>query len=193
LSGRFNVANALAASAAVLMSGARPSTVVDGLASVSSPPGRLEPVELPGGGPRVLVDYAHTPQALDLVLASLRETLTPGARLLCVFGCGGERDQAKRAPMGRVACQGADVAFLTSDNPRGEDPERILAEVRAGAVGPGELREQVDRRLAIRAALREARPDDVVLIAGKGHESCQALADRTIEFDDRVVVLEEWA
>ena len=193
LSGRFNVANALAASAAVLMSGASPSAVVEGLASVSPPPGRLEPVELPAGAPRVLVDYAHTPEALRLVLEALRETLEPGARLLCVFGCGGERDRGKRAPMGRAACQGADVAFLTSDNPRAEDPERILADVRAGAAGPGELREEVDRRLAIRAALREGRPGDVLLIAGKGHEARQALAAGTIEFDDRVVAREEWA
>jgi UDP-N-acetylmuramoyl-L-alanyl-D-glutamate--2,6-diaminopimelate ligase len=178
------------------MSGASPSAVVEGLASISSPPGRLESVDLPRKGgvaaPHVFVDYAHTPDALGQVLTSLRETLALGARLLCVFGCGGDRDPGKRGPMGRVAAERADLVFLTSDNPRSEDPERILAALSAGARGPAEVREDVDRRGAIRAALREARSGDVVLIAGKGHEAQQILAGGAIDFDDRVVAREEW-
>ena len=195
LSGRFNVANALAASAAVLMSGASPSAVVEGLASVSSPPGRLEPVPAPQGvqapGLTVLVDYAHTPDALASVLDALRETLRPDRRLICVFGCGGERDTGKRAPMGRAASERADLVVLTSDNPRGEDPEQILSQVRAGTHGGAVVEEQPDRRLAIRQALAAGRDGDVLLIAGKGHETVQLVGGQAIDFDDRRVVREE--
>lgn len=196
LSGRFNVANALAASAAVLMSGASPSAVVEGLASVSSPPGRLEPVPAPPGvqapGLTVLVDYAHTPDALASVLDALRETLEPGRRLICVFGCGGERDTGKRGPMGRAAAERADLVVLTSDNPRGEDPEQILSQVRAGAHGGAVVEEQPDRRLAIRQALAAGRDGDVLLIAGKGHETVQLVGGQAVDFDDRRVAEEEW-
>jgi len=192
LSGRFNVENALAASAAVLVSGVSPSTIVEGLASVSTPAGRLEPVPLEGAGaPRVLVDYAHTPEALARVLGALREGAE--GRLLCVFGCGGGRDRGKRAEMGRVASSLADLVIATSDNPRQEDPEAILADVRVGTTGPAEVRFEVDRRLAIREALRAAEAGDTVLIAGKGHETGQVVGAETRAFDDRVVVREEWS
>jgi UDP-N-acetylmuramoyl-L-alanyl-D-glutamate--2,6-diaminopimelate ligase len=193
LSGRFNVSNALAASAAVLLSGASPGSVVSGLASVSSPPGRLERVDLPAGAPRVFVDYAHTPDALERVLATLREALPAGrGRLVVVFGCGGDRDAGKRAEMGRVAGAIADRVVVTSDNPRSEDPEAITAAVAAGVPAGADLVVEVDRRAAIRLALAGAGPDDVVLVAGKGHETVQLTRDGALPFDDRLVVAEEW-
>ncbi|MFT7668766.1 MAG: UDP-N-acetylmuramoyl-L-alanyl-D-glutamate--2,6-diaminopimelate ligase [Planctomycetota bacterium] len=193
LSGSFNVSNALAATAAVLLSGASPSAVVAGLASVSPPPGRLERVELDvAHAPRVFVDYAHTPDALHNVLSSLRQSgCRDEGRILCVFGCGGDRDQGKRSEMGQVVSELADVAFVTSDNPRSEDPDQIMAEIRRGMTGPAMVFVEADRRLAIRSALRESRPRDTILIAGKGHETTQDLGSRVIDFCDRSVVQEE--
>ncbi len=203
LSGRFNVSNALAASAAALMSGASPSAVVEGLASVSPPPGRLERVELSSREqttgrdsqtPQVFVDYAHTPEALAAVLKSLREVCpAESGRLVCVFGCGGERDQGKRAEMGQIVSKLVDLAIVTSDNPRGEDPGSIIEDIRSGMTGGAELLIESDRRAAIRAALQESMPGDTILIAGKGHETVQVVGDDTIEFDDRRVAMEEWA
>lgn len=196
LVGRHNVENALAASAAVLSLGASPSRVLEGLAAVTPPPGRLEPIDTGARGFRVFVDYAHTPDALERVLEALGELLAESAgskqgRLLCVFGCGGERDRDKRATMGAAVAARADVALVTSDNPRGEDPEAILQDVLAGMGAPrGEVVVELDRRAAIRAALERARPNDVVLIAGKGHETWQQLSDRRVPFDDRQVAAE---
>jgi UDP-N-acetylmuramoyl-L-alanyl-D-glutamate--2,6-diaminopimelate ligase len=186
--GRFNVENALAALAVVLTSGASPSSALEGLATASPAPGRLEPV--PGArGFRVLVDFAHTEDALARVLDTLR-AVTAG-RLICVFGAGGDRDPGKRAPMGRAVGERADLAIVTSDNPRGEDPARIADEVEVGLVGTAAAVERVlDRRLAIRRALEAAREGDVVLVAGKGHETTQELGGRKLAFDDRRVVAE---
>lgn len=202
LLGRHNVLNALAASAVVLWSGASPSTLVEGLATVSAPPGRLEPVSTGERDFVVLVDYAHTDAALAGVLDVLREVLegeARGGRLLCVFGAGGDRDRGKRGPMGRAVAERADLAFLTSDNPRSEDPGAILADVLAGtrpAAGEAwrpraRFTLEPDRRLAIRAALRAARPGDVVLLAGKGHETTQTVGGEVLPFDDRQVAREE--
>ena len=189
LVGRFNVENALAALLAVLMSGASPSDCLEGLATVIPAPGRLESVPTGDREFALLVDYAHTPDALEQVLSTLRETLegVQGGRLICVFGCGGERDVGKRGPMGRVAADLADLAILTSDNPRGEDPTAIAEAVLAGAreVADAEVVVELDRRAAIELAVREARPGDVVLIAGKGHEAVQTIGDRALEFSDR--------
>ena len=202
LSGRFNVSNVLAASAAVLMSGASPSAVVAGLASVSSPTGRMERVALDvaldsvGGDacPTVFVDYAHTPDALSKALGVLRELARAASgRVICVFGCGGDRDGGKRAAMGDVASELSDVVYVTSDNPRTEDPAAILDDIRAGIRAGACVHYELDRRLAIRAALREARPADLVLIAGKGHESVQVIGSQRQPFDDRLVAREEWA
>ncbi|MDF1798738.1 MAG: cyanophycin synthetase, partial [Planctomycetota bacterium] len=194
LLGRHNVENALAAAAATLLSGASPATVVAGLAAAAPPPGRLEPADPSGAaarGFRVLVDYAHTPGALSSVLGSLRELMPPEGRILCVFGCGGDRDQGKRPEMGAAVARLADAAYLTSDNPRGEDPERILDEVEAGMQGGrASIVRTADRRAAIAAAIADARSGDVVLIAGKGHERVQLVGDSVIEFDDRRVAEE---
>ncbi len=190
LVGRHNLENALAATAASLVLGASPSRVLDGLATISTPRGRLERVDTGARGFHVFVDYAHTPDALECVLATLRDVAA--GRLLVAFGCGGERDAEKRAPMGAIAARIADAVVVTSDNPRGEDPDAIVAAVLAGAAdGDAEVEAETDRRAAIRRALELARPGDVVLIAGKGHESWQELRGRKLPFDDRSVVEEE--
>ena len=150
--------------------------------------GRLERVAtaLPAA---VFVDYAHTDDALCNVLTTLRE-ITRG-RLIVVFGCGGDRDRSKRPLMGRVCAELADLAVVTSDNPRSEEPMAIINEILAGVPTGATVAVEPDRRMAIRLALTEAGPDDVVLVAGKGHEPFQELADRTVPFDDRRVVAEE--
>jgi len=136
----------------------------------------------------VFVDYAHTPAGLEVVLGEAR-SFAPGGRVLCVFGCGGNRDRAKRPLMGGVAARMCDVAFVTSDNPRDEDPAAIVAEVLSGVPGGSDnprIVVELDRRVAIRRALDEAGPGDVVLIAGKGHETYQEIKGRRLPFDDTV-------
>ncbi len=182
LPGRHNASNALVAVGGCLAAGIGLDSVVDGLNSVPVVPGRLEPVPN-GRGLTVLVDYAHTPEALEVVLGALRE-FTVG-RLAVVFGCGGDRDRGKRPLMAQVASRLADRVYATSDNPRDEDPAAILAELASG-LGPHAVLE-VDRRRAIEQALSEASPDDVVLIAGKGHETTQEIGGQTVPFDDRAV------
>jgi UDP-N-acetylmuramoyl-L-alanyl-D-glutamate--2,6-diaminopimelate ligase len=190
LLGQGNVSNALAAAALALTSGMSFQHVVAGLGAGIVVPGRLEPVS--SGQPfTVLVDYAHTPAALESALSTARE-LAGGRRVVVVFGCGGDRDADKRPKMGRAAVEGADVVVVTSDNPRSEAPEAIAAAVVEGARGaPVQPVVELDRRAAIRLALDEAAPGDVVVIAGKGHETGQTTAGRTIPFDDRVVAREE--
>ncbi len=190
--GHYNVANALAALAAVLLSGASPLHVLEGLASVSPAPGRLERVDAGALGLTLLVDYAHSEDALRKVLATLRSHLPQrsGARLLCVFGCGGDRDRAKRPLMGAAVAELADVAILTSDNPRGEDPGAIVAEILAGMSAGSERVVELDRRRAIARALELAREGDIVLVAGKGHETTQTIAGVAHPFDDRAVLAE---
>jgi UDP-N-acetylmuramoyl-L-alanyl-D-glutamate--2,6-diaminopimelate ligase len=152
-------------------------------------PGRLEPVDAGTPFP-VFVDYAHTPDALTQVLEALRET--SDRRLIVVFGCGGDRDPGKRAPMGEVAARVADVPIVTSDNPRSEDPDRIIAQVLEGVRRAGNPRALAiaNRREAIAAALSMADERSLVLVAGKGHERKQLFADRAVPFDDREVVRE---
>jgi UDP-N-acetylmuramoyl-L-alanyl-D-glutamate--2,6-diaminopimelate ligase len=182
LRGAFNVMNALAAFSGCMAVGAPPAAIAGGLESVVSVPGRLEPVE--SGQPfQVLVDYAHTPDALERSLEAVR-AMKP-RRILCVFGCGGDRDRGKRPLMGKAAVRGADLVFLTSDNPRSEDPNAILAEIEAGTEGATNVRVIVDRTEAIRTAVAACQAGDALLIAGKGHETYQILSDRTIVLDDR--------
>jgi UDP-N-acetylmuramoyl-L-alanyl-D-glutamate--2,6-diaminopimelate ligase len=184
LKGRFNLENALAAAATARLLGIGEEAIARGLESVPGVPGRFESVD--EGQPfAVIVDYAHKPGALENVLRTARE-LARG-RVICVFGCGGDRDRGKRPQMGRIAYELADRAILTSDNPRSEDPQAIIAEVLAGAP---ELEVEPDRAAAIAAAIGAARAGDVVLIAGKGHEQGQEIAGVVHPFDDRAVARE---
>lgn len=186
LPGLFNVANALVALAAAEVVGVPAEVAARGMAGLAGVPGRMERVE--AGQPfTVLVDYAHTPDSLEHLLRAARR-LTD-ARLTVVIGCGGDRDRGKRPAMGRVAAELADRAVFTSDNPRSEDPGAILDAMRAGAgaAGDADVASEPDRRSAIEQALAGAGHGDLVVIAGKGHETYQELADRTVDFDDRVV------
>jgi UDP-N-acetylmuramoyl-L-alanyl-D-glutamate--2,6-diaminopimelate ligase len=189
LAGAFNVSNALVAAGCALALGIDLDAIARGLEGAPQVPGRLERVEA-GQDFSVLVDYAHTPDGLAKAIAAVR-SVTPG-RVITVFGCGGDRDPDKRPLMGRVAGELSDVAVLTTDNPRSEDPVGIILQVQDG-LGPtaSEQHTEVDRRSAIALALGLARPGDTVLIAGKGHEDYQILSDRTIHFDDREVAMEE--
>lgn len=189
LPGHFNVANALGAFAAAEAMGVGSEIAAAGLARAARVPGRFEPVD-EGQGFAVLVDYAHTPDSLENVLRAARR-LT-GGRLIAVFGAGGDRDRDKRPKMGRAGAELSDLAVITSDNPRSEDPEAIVAEVAAGAAGASGLEVVVDRREAIALALRQAGPGDTVVIAGKGHEQGQEFeGGRKVPFDDREVAREE--
>jgi UDP-N-acetylmuramoyl-L-alanyl-D-glutamate--2,6-diaminopimelate ligase len=189
LIGRFNVANALAATGVGLALGLPPLMIGEALGTVPQVPGRLERLEV--GQPfRVLVDYAHTEDALQNVLNSLRE-ITPG-RILLAFGCGGERDPLKRAPMGTVAGRLADEVLVTTDNPRSEPAELIVEGIVAG-FRPGQRarwRVEPDRARAIEGLIQQARAGDTVLLAGKGHESYQEFQDTVVPFDDRSHALE---
>lgn len=187
--GAFNVSNALAAIASAALAGLDPHRVARGIASGGGVPGRLERVDA-GQDFTVVVDYAHKPDAVEAVLATLRP-LTDG-QVVVVLGAGGDRDPGKRPIMGEIAARLADVVIVTDDNPRTEDPTAIRAAVVAGtAGGSAEVVEIGDRRAAIRAAVRRARPGDVVLIAGKGHETGQEVHGEVHPFDDRVVAAEE--
>ena len=189
LRGRFSVYNCLTAMATARQIGMPDDAIARGIADLEGVPGRIEPVEA-GQDFLVLVDYAHTPDSVKNVLAAARP-LARG-RLMVVLGCGGDRDRGKRPLMGEAATRGADLAVITSDNPRSEDPRAIIAEIEPGAArGGGEYVVEPDRRAAIRLALSRANAGDVVVIAGKGHEAGQEFADRTIPFDDRVVAREE--
>jgi UDP-N-acetylmuramoyl-L-alanyl-D-glutamate--2,6-diaminopimelate ligase len=183
LLGDFNVANALAAAACALGLGIPLAEVATRLSSSPQVPGRME---LLAERPCVVLrDYAHTPDALERALATLRP-LTRG-RLVVVFGCGGDRDKGKRPIMGRIAAEGADVPVVTSDNPRTEDPVAIIDDIERGMEGVAHLR-IVDRLEAIHTALRQARPGDTILLAGKGHEDYQILGTQKVPFDEREIV-----
>jgi UDP-N-acetylmuramoyl-L-alanyl-D-glutamate--2,6-diaminopimelate ligase len=187
LPGAFNVSNALAAAGAAGVLGVPPEAIAEGLSSLTGVPGRFETVE-EGQDFAVVVDYAHTPDGLARVLDAARGITT--GRLLAVFGCGGDRDRAKRPLMGRAAAQRADIVYVTSDNPRSEDPAAIVEEILPGLeVAPPSLgvRVVVDRAEAIRRSIEEARPGDVVVIAGKGHETGQEAGGVVTPFDDRLV------
>jgi UDP-N-acetylmuramoyl-L-alanyl-D-glutamate--2,6-diaminopimelate ligase len=181
LGGRFNVANALAAATTAAALGVATADIAAGLAALSEIRGRFERVDA-GQDFTVVVDFAHTPDGLRHALDAARE-LTTG-RLVVVFGAGGERDHAKRPEMGRVAAELADLAVVTSDNPRGEDPGAIIAEVVAGAEHPERVRVVPDRAEAIEVAVWVAGPGDVVVVAGKGHESGQEIGGQVRPFDD---------
>lgn len=182
LLGLHNVLNALGAVACALALGTSIAAIQRGLSDVPLIPGRMQAVPN-SAGLQVLVDFAHTPDALEKALAGLRPFVS--GRLILVFGCGGDRDRGKRPDMGKVACAGADLVLATSDNPRSEDPQAILKAIRAGM--NADARVVVDRGDAIAAAIAEAQPGDVVLIAGKGHEQTQEIAGVHHDFDDAQV------
>ncbi|MGI9116806.1 MAG: UDP-N-acetylmuramoyl-L-alanyl-D-glutamate--2,6-diaminopimelate ligase [Gaiellales bacterium] len=185
LVGRFNVENCLAAASTAGLAGIGLDAIVAGLAATPGVPGRLEVVS--ASAPfSVIVDYAHTADALENVLRAVRPLAT--GRVIAVFGCGGDRDRGKRPEMARVACALADEVVITTDNPRSEDPLAIIAEIEAGA--DGRQRVEPDRRRAIEVAIGAAAPGDVVLIAGKGHEQGQDVAGVVSPFDDRDVARE---
>jgi UDP-N-acetylmuramoyl-L-alanyl-D-glutamate--2,6-diaminopimelate ligase len=196
LLGRFNAANLLAVLATLLVSGVKLDDAGKALARITPPPGRMQTL---GGQahPLVVVDYAHTPDALDKVLATLREIVS-GGRLICVFGCGGNRDKGKRPLMGQAAVQGADEVWVTSDNPRNEDPRHIIDDILAGTRGfksDHPVHVEPDRARAIFEAIGGAHQGDVVLVAGKGHEDYQELAGERLPFSDVIVAnkaLEAW-
>ena len=182
LLGRYNVLNLLAAAAVTTGMGIDPAAVAAGLSAVRGVRGRLEAID--AGQPfTIVVDYAHSDDAVSNVLRNLR-AVVPG-RLLTVVGCGGDRDRTKRPRMARAAAELSNLAWFTSDNPRGEDPERIVADMLAGVYGARNVHVETDRAAAIAAAVRSARVGDCVAILGKGHEDYQIFRDRTIRFDDR--------
>lgn len=185
LLGAFNAANVVAAMVAALEAGLPLDALRDALERLTPVPGRVQPLRA-DGAPLVVIDYAHTPDALSQVLATLRE-LSDG-RLIAVFGCGGDRDRGKRELMARAVSRGADYAVITSDNPRSEDPEAIIADVEAGM--SSDFRSCADRGEAIRCAIEMAAPGDCVLIAGKGHEAYQIIGDERRSFDDAAVARE---
>ena len=189
LRGRFNVSNCLAAIGAARALGIHDDAIVRGIAAMPGVPGRVEPVQA-GQEFLLVVDYAHTPDSIHGVLQATRPLAS--GRLIVVFGCGGDRDRAKRSRMGAAATSIADLTVITSDNPRSEDPLAIIAEIEPGAKeGGGRYVIEPDRQSAIRLAVREAREGDVVVIAGRGHEPYQELAGGTIPFDDRDVARRE--
>jgi UDP-N-acetylmuramyl-tripeptide synthetase len=198
LVGIHNVENILSASGVAVALRIAPDTIKAGIETLSAIPGRLESIEN-SAGLFVYVDYAHTPDALENALSALK-AIAP-ARIICVFGCGGDRDREKRPLMGAVVARLCDLAVVTSDNPRSEDPASIIDQIIPGIqqalanhysaedLNSGFDRKgytvEADRRRAIELAIRVSRPDDAVLIAGKGHETYQILGDKTIDFDDR--------
>jgi UDP-N-acetylmuramoyl-L-alanyl-D-glutamate--2,6-diaminopimelate ligase len=185
LLGRFNVANALGVAACAVGLGIDPRTVAQRLSSAPQVPGRMERIAV---DPCVMLrDYAHTPDALERALETIREVTPAGGRVIVVFGAGGDRDRGKRAPMGEIAVRLADIAIATSDNPRTEDPDKILDDVEAGMSGRQHYR-YVDRRAAIAQAMELARQGDTILLAGKGHETYQVIGTVKQPFDEREVV-----
>jgi UDP-N-acetylmuramoyl-L-alanyl-D-glutamate--2,6-diaminopimelate ligase len=188
LAGEHNVQNALCAATVMVELGFSDDAVADALGAIDPVPGRMEWVGL--GQPfRVVVDFAHTPESLRVALAACRNSAADERKVWVVFGCGGDRDRAKRPLMGAVAAAGADSLIVTSDNPRSEDPQSIIDQILAGVPVGTNVFDEVDREKAIDRAVTAAEPGDVVLIAGKGHEKTQIIGDRVVEFDDRVTAV----
>jgi len=184
LPGRMNLANAHMAAEVALLTGLNEDQIVEGLTSAGQVPGRMELVApVSSTAPTVIVDYSHTPDSIERALATVRRA-APSAQVTIVFGCGGDRDRTKRPMMAAAAEAGADIVFLTNDNPRTEDPMAIIADAQKGFNHPEEARIQADRRLAIAAAIDGSGGGDVVLVAGKGHEKTQTVGSDVLPFDD---------
>jgi UDP-N-acetylmuramoyl-L-alanyl-D-glutamate--2,6-diaminopimelate ligase len=187
LVGDFNVDNALMAMTIVSRLGASDGDIARAMRQVTNVPGRFEVVS--DSDVIVIVDYAHTPDGLRRVLSDVR-SLSPKARIVTVFGCGGDRDRSKRPEMGAVASTYSDVAIVTSDNPRSEDPDAIIDAIMSGVIPGATVLRETDRRAAIALAFENASRGDVIVLAGKGHESTQIIGDLVAPFDDRAVALE---
>jgi UDP-N-acetylmuramoyl-L-alanyl-D-glutamate--2,6-diaminopimelate ligase len=186
LAGEHNVANAVVAANIGEVLGLSPQAVLDGLSSLRSVPGRFEYVDM--GQPfAVVVDYAHTPEGVEVVLRAARNVVAQDGEVTVVVGCGGDRDRAKRPLMASAAESLADRVVLTSDNPRSEDPRAILEEMQTGLRDPSRVIIEADRAAAIRVAIEGAAPGGIVVIAGKGHETTQTIGDQVMPFDDREV------
>ncbi len=192
LNGMFSIYNSLAAFSGAMGLGMAPETAIKALESTSSVAGRFEIVNKE---PLVIVDYAHTPDGLENVLNAARKILPDNGRLVCVFGCGGDRDATKRPKMGAIAEKLSDIAIVTSDNPRSEDPQQIITDILSGikSLSQDKIMVEADRHLAIKLASQISKPSDIVVIAGKGHEDYQILRDKTIHFDDREEVRNAFA
>ena len=188
LIGAFNAENLLSALGALLAQGMPLPAACAALGAAKPAPGRMEVLGGPPSRPWVVIDYAHTPDALQRVLTTLEAAA--GGELTCVFGCGGERDRGKRPMMGAVAADLADRIVLTDDNPRGEDPAAIVSEIRVGMADHPRVNVIHDRRAALSLAIERARPGDVVLVAGKGHEAEQLVGTERRPFSDRDVIAE---
>ncbi len=188
LRGFFNVYNALAALSVCLLEGVKLEDCAYALSEFTGVDGRFQIVTTGDTEPLCIVDYAHTPDGLKNILTNSRALVSSGGKLIVVFGCGGNRDASKRPQMGHIAESLADLVFITSDNPRLENPSQIITDTLSGIKQTGHIKVEPDRSLAIKTAISGASNKDVIVVAGKGHESYQILADRTIPFDDRVQV-----
>ena len=191
LQGRFNIYNVMAAMAVCLGEGLSKESIAEALSDFAGVSGRFEVVGASGGqvsAPLCIVDYAHTPDGLKNVLNTARALVPVGGKLIALFGCGGDRDTSKRPQMGAIAEDLADQLVITSDNPRTEDPKQIIGEIMTGIKRLKRVTVEPDRSRAIRNAVMAASPQDVLVVAGKGHETYQILGDKTIDFDDRLEV-----
>ena len=184
MNGMFSVYNALAALTAAIAQGLDINLSIKALEEAKGVAGRFEAITQE---PLTIVDYAHTPDGLENVLNAVKKILNPSGNIICVFGCGGERDATKRPKMGAIAERLSDVTIITSDNPRSEDPQQIITDVLSGikSLNPDKIMVEADRELAIKLAAKIAKKDDIVVVAGKGHEDYQILKNETIHFDDR--------
>ena len=184
MTGMFSIYNALAALTTAIGQNLDFNTTIKALEETKGVAGRFEAIT---SHPLTIVDYAHTPDGLENVLIAARKILSPDGKLICIFGCGGDRDATKRPKMGAIAEKLADVVIISSDNPRNEDPQQIITDILSGikSLNPEKIMVEVDRELAIKLAAKIAQKNDVVLVAGKGHEDYQILKDETIHFDDR--------
>jgi UDP-N-acetylmuramoyl-L-alanyl-D-glutamate--2,6-diaminopimelate ligase len=180
----FSVYNTLAAIATASINGVDLDVIINVLEQTKGVAGRFETVH---SNPLVIVDYAHTPDGLENVLKAANELKKENSRLICLFGCGGDRDATKRPKMGKIADEKADIIVVTSDNPRSENPDLIISDIMAGiqTVNPQRVFVEPERGKAIELLKQIAKPDDIVMVAGKGHENYQILKDKTIHFDDR--------
>ncbi|MBI2996163.1 MAG: UDP-N-acetylmuramoyl-L-alanyl-D-glutamate--2,6-diaminopimelate ligase [Candidatus Melainabacteria bacterium] len=184
LNGMFNVYNILASISVSHAEGINIEKIINAISSAKEIPGRFQIIQN-NDSPACIVDYAHTPDGLENILRAARSMTKNGNKLICVFGCGGDRDPTKRPKMGKIAEELADLIVVTSDNPRSEDPKQIISDILSGIKNTSNVIVEVDRRNAIQIAIKKANKNDVIVFAGKGHEDYQILKDKTIHFDDR--------